>query len=257
MHDAHAGRHHAEVGKRALAPPQELIAFAIPLELEVDVRLQRVGAAEAIHLHRMVDDQVDRDERIDPLRITAQALHRAAHGGQIHDGRYSGEVLQHDARRRKRNLDLGQIGRRPGGQMPHVVVANHVTVAVAGHGFEQNADGERQAGHGPHALFFQTRQAVDAHRPSRGLNRVSNSKRIRGRCRVTHNLLLYRMGAYLSQDLDRGQRRAFSLQAAQPAPCRLTRRGMGRRVPLHLPQRFLIIRSRDLQARAVCHVLIA
>ena len=148
VHDAHAGRYHAEVGKCALAPAEELVPLAIPLELEIDVRLQRVGTAEPIDLHRMIDDQVDRDEGIDSLRIATQALHGGAHRGQIHDGRYAREVLQHDARRWKRNLDLGQIGRRPAGQMSHVGLANHVTIAVAGHGFEQNADGKRQAGNG-------------------------------------------------------------------------------------------------------------
>ena len=89
MHDAHAGRHDAEIGERALAPPQELVPFAIPLELEVDVRLQRIGAAEVIHLDRVVDHQIDRDQGIDSLRVTSEPFHGGAHGGQIHDGRHT------------------------------------------------------------------------------------------------------------------------------------------------------------------------
>ena len=68
MADAGAGRHDAEIVECVLAPAQELVALAVALELDVDVLLQRVGAAGDIHHHRMVDHQIDRDQRIDLLR---------------------------------------------------------------------------------------------------------------------------------------------------------------------------------------------
>ena len=42
--DAGAGRHHAEIVERRLAPAQERVALAVALELDVDVLLQRVRA---------------------------------------------------------------------------------------------------------------------------------------------------------------------------------------------------------------------
>ena len=81
MDDAGAGRHDAEIAKRLLPPTQEFVPLAVALELDVDVFAQRGGRTEAVDLHRMVDDQVGLDQRIDPLWIAAEAVHRAAHGG--------------------------------------------------------------------------------------------------------------------------------------------------------------------------------
>ena len=70
--DAGAGRHDAEIVERALAPAQERIALAVALELDLDVLGERVLAAEIVDHHRMVDDEIDRRERIDALRIAAE-----------------------------------------------------------------------------------------------------------------------------------------------------------------------------------------
>ena len=55
--------------------------------------------AEVVDLHRVVDHQVDRHQRIDLLRIAAEPLHGGPHGGEVDDARHAGEVLQHDAGR--------------------------------------------------------------------------------------------------------------------------------------------------------------
>ena len=81
--DARARRNHAEVPQRLLAPTQELVPLAVPLELHRDVLRQGVGRAEAVNLHRVVDHQVDRHQRVDPLGIAAEPLHRAPHRRQI------------------------------------------------------------------------------------------------------------------------------------------------------------------------------
>ena len=49
-----------KLSKRLLAPAQELVALAVALELELDVRSQRAVGAELVHLHRVVDHQIDR-----------------------------------------------------------------------------------------------------------------------------------------------------------------------------------------------------
>ncbi len=46
----------------------------------------------------MVDDKIDRHERIDPLRRATEIFHGVAHGGKIHNGRNAGEILHQDAR---------------------------------------------------------------------------------------------------------------------------------------------------------------
>ena len=45
--DAGAGRHHAEIVERGLAPAQERVALAVALELDLDVLPQRVGACRS------------------------------------------------------------------------------------------------------------------------------------------------------------------------------------------------------------------
>ena len=54
------GRDDLELVERGLAPAQELVALAVALVLELDVALERVGAAEDVGDHRVVDDQLGR-----------------------------------------------------------------------------------------------------------------------------------------------------------------------------------------------------
>ena len=99
MADAGAGRHDAEILERLLAPFQEPVALAVAGIFEIHILLQRLVGAELVDNHRMVDDQVDRHQRIDLLRIAAQRLHRIAHGGKIHHRRNAGEILHQYAGR--------------------------------------------------------------------------------------------------------------------------------------------------------------
>jgi hypothetical protein len=48
-------------------------------------------------MHRVVDDEVDRAQRVDLLRVAAQRRHRLAHRGEVDHRRHAGEVL-HAAR---------------------------------------------------------------------------------------------------------------------------------------------------------------
>ena len=104
VHDAGVGRHDGEVLERRLPPAQEGVAFFVALELQLGVELKRLRRAELIHLHRVVDDQLGRLQRIDQLGIAAERLHGVAHRGQIDDRRHAGEVLQQDAARHERDL---------------------------------------------------------------------------------------------------------------------------------------------------------
>ena len=64
-----SGGHHAEILKRFLAPAQKRVALLIALEFEQRVDAESFGRAELIHLHRMIDHQIGRDQRIGALGI--------------------------------------------------------------------------------------------------------------------------------------------------------------------------------------------
>ena len=54
----------------------------------------------------MVDDEVDRHQRIDLVRIAAERHHRVAHRGEIDDRGHAGEILHQHARRAEGDLVL-------------------------------------------------------------------------------------------------------------------------------------------------------
>ena len=72
MHDSGGRRDDAEVLKRLLSPFQEFIALAIALEFLLHVVEEGGGGAVIVDLHGVVDDQIDRNQRIDFLRIAAR-----------------------------------------------------------------------------------------------------------------------------------------------------------------------------------------
>ena len=67
MDDAGVGRHDAEVVEGVLAPPQKRVALLVAGELELRVQLKGVGLTEIIDLHRVIDDELDRLQRIDSV----------------------------------------------------------------------------------------------------------------------------------------------------------------------------------------------
>ena len=58
----------------------------------------------------MVDDQLDRDERVDPGGVAAQAGQGVAHGGEVDDAGDAGEVLHEHAFGGERDLVGGVAG---------------------------------------------------------------------------------------------------------------------------------------------------
>ena len=107
MDDTGARRHHLEVPKCLLAPAQERIALAIALELDLGVARERVMGPEPIDLHRVVDHEFHRRQRIDLRRVAAERAHRVAHRGQIDHCRYPREVLEQHPGGSERDLGGG------------------------------------------------------------------------------------------------------------------------------------------------------
>ena len=93
MADARIGWHDREVFKRLLAPFQEAITLAIALIFEIDILFESLCGAEFVHNHRMVDDEINRNKRINLLRVAAQIFHGIAHGGQINHCRNARKIL--------------------------------------------------------------------------------------------------------------------------------------------------------------------
>ena len=83
MDDARLGRHDAEVAERGLSPAQEHVPLAVAVVLELRVQLERVGPAEVIDLHRVIDDELDRLQRVHAIRVAAERDDAVAHGGEI------------------------------------------------------------------------------------------------------------------------------------------------------------------------------
>jgi hypothetical protein len=72
MHDASVRRHDGEILESALTPAEKCVALLIALELDRRVFREGVRCAEEVDLHRVVDDELRRRERVDPLRRAAE-----------------------------------------------------------------------------------------------------------------------------------------------------------------------------------------
>ena len=200
VHDARGGRDHTEVVEGLLAPAQELVALAVSLELERGVSLERVLRAEGVHLDRVVDDEVDRHERVDARGVVPQALHRGAHRGEVHDGGHAGEVLQNHARRQERHLDGERCRRVPPREARQVIERHQLAVHVAQHRLEQDLDRERQPREpGREPLLLERLQAVDDGFAGRGLEARAGEGRI-----GSHRLALLAGWAVARRELLRG-----------------------------------------------------
>jgi hypothetical protein len=143
--DAGAGRHDAEILERALAPFEELVALLILLILALDVLRERLCRTEEIDHDRVVDHQVDRHQRVDLFRITAEQLHAVAHGGQIDHGGNAGEILHQHARRAEADLGLLRaLVLQPGHEGFNVLLGDRAIVLMAQQVLQQHFHGKRQ-----------------------------------------------------------------------------------------------------------------
>jgi hypothetical protein len=85
----------------------EVVALSVALVFELDVVAVGLRRAEIVDDDRVVDDEVDGHERIDLLRIAAEALHAVAHRRQVDNGRNAGEILHQHAGGTKADLLAG------------------------------------------------------------------------------------------------------------------------------------------------------
>src|SRR5258705_11292337 len=97
MNDTRVGRHDLEIAESRLPPAQKTVTLAIAVELNGVVTGERLRRSVLIDLHRVIDDQLDRRERIDLLRTPAELDHRVAHRREVYDHGNSVEILQNDS----------------------------------------------------------------------------------------------------------------------------------------------------------------
>jgi hypothetical protein len=136
--DARVRGDHLEVLEGRLAPAKEGVALAVALELELGVSLEGEALGEDVHLDRVVDDELHRHQRVDPLRIAAQLVHRVAHRGEVHDGRHAREILHQHARGGVGDLARGLVGCHPGGEVLDVARRDRAAVLATQEVLEQD-----------------------------------------------------------------------------------------------------------------------
>ena len=138
------------------------------------LRLEGLGHAEDVGHHRVVDDQLGRNERVDLGRVAAQGLHRLAHGGQVDDGGHAGQVLQDHPGRGELDLGVRLRVRVPVGQGVDVVGGDVEAVFVAEQVLEQHLQAVREVRYARDRV-----QAVDLVRRAARLKRRAAAEAVR------------------------------------------------------------------------------
>src|SRR5690606_2619420 len=74
------------------------VSLAVPFVFALYVQRESLVAREVVDLHRVVDDEVHGDDRVDLVRVSAEPVDYRSHGREVHDAGHSRKVLQNDAR---------------------------------------------------------------------------------------------------------------------------------------------------------------
>jgi hypothetical protein len=118
----------------------------VALELELRVALERVAPGEDVHLDRVVDHELRRDERVDLRGVAAQVFHGVAHRGEVDDGRHPGEVLHQHTRGAVGDLVLRLSFGVPRRDPLDLLGSDELAVLVAQQILQQHLQRVRQAG---------------------------------------------------------------------------------------------------------------
>ena len=110
----------------------------------------------------MIDDEIDRYERLDDLRIAPELFHGASHRGEIDDQRNAREILQNNPRDHERNFLVRRRFCIPVRQRLDIFAPDFFSVAIPQHRFEHDPNADRQPRDRPDPLFFQRRQRMEA-----------------------------------------------------------------------------------------------
>ena len=143
--DSRPRRNDPDIFEGLLRPFQETIALPIARELHLHVFLERIRAARRIGNDRMVDNQIERNLRVDTRRVAPQIARRFAHDRQVDEHGHPREILQQDACRHI--FDLAPLlARKACGNDPLSKNSSRFGIGcIAQYVLEQNAKREREA----------------------------------------------------------------------------------------------------------------
>ena len=142
VHDAGAGRMHAEAVEGARRPFHEAVALGVAPELPLHVALEGVAASRNVDGERMVDRDVDRQDGIEPARVAAGLGERRAHAGDVDQGRDAGGVVHQDAAGQERDLRLAAS--RASQSRIAALARRRVLARIAQHVLQHDAQDVRQ-----------------------------------------------------------------------------------------------------------------
>jgi hypothetical protein len=157
--DAGAGRNDGEIGESLLAPLQEAIALLVLLVFARHVLPERLRGPGIVDHHRMVDDKIDRHERVDLARVAAERRHRVAHRREVHHRRHAGEVLHQHASGAKGDLVFRlPLVVHPRRDRLDILLRDAPAVLVAQQVLEHDLERERQGGNAFEAILLRNLQ---------------------------------------------------------------------------------------------------
>ncbi len=157
--NARRGRHDRKRLERLLPPFEEFVSFAVAFELLFEVLFESFGDSRAVHLHRVVYNQVHGHERLYHRGVFALFCGGVAHCREVYEQRNSREVLQNDSRNDEGNFVVAGVCRVPRRELFDVGFRCAVAVAVSEHAFEHNLYAHGQSRH-VEARFFKLFEAV-------------------------------------------------------------------------------------------------
>ena len=154
--DAHPRGYDAELVEATLSPLEEGVALDVAVVLNGNVLVVALGGAGALEDHRVVDDQLDRDQWVDLGRVATEGDDGVTHRSEVHDRGDASEVLHQNAlggegnfrRVVARGLAVARRGLGPARQRLDVRRGDLDAVFVAQQVLQQDLDGVGQAVNG-------------------------------------------------------------------------------------------------------------
>jgi hypothetical protein len=146
MNDSDGRWNNTEIAERFLSPVEQSVPLGITLEFETGILIKSIRCSRKIGLDGMVDDQIDRYERIDFFGLAAAFGHGGTHCGEINNGRHTGKILQNDSGGLEGNFYVGKYLVVPTGKIFYVLFGNLETVTIPQNGFEENPNRVRECG---------------------------------------------------------------------------------------------------------------
>ena len=95
--DTGSRRYNAEVVKGALTPFKECVTFHVAFVFTIHVHLERARGAEFVDHNGVVNDQINRIQRVNFFSVTTEGNQTVAHRGKVNYGRNAGEILHQNA----------------------------------------------------------------------------------------------------------------------------------------------------------------